>query len=102
MDRNKSLTYKGMASAIKDRLSDRPYSLGLDLGVGSIGLAVVALEADESGELFPTDLIHATSRIFPSSLAVVALEADESGELFPTDLIHATSRIFPSSPWFRS
>lgn len=67
MDRNKSLTYKGMASAIKDRLSDRPYSLGLDLGVGSIGLAVVALEADESGELFPTDLIHATSRIFPSS-----------------------------------
>ena len=67
MDRNKSLTYKAMADAIKDRLSDRPYSLGLDLGVGSIGLAVVALEPDESGELFPTDLIHAVSRIFPSS-----------------------------------
>ena len=56
-----------MAETIKNRLADRPYSLGLDLGVGSIGLAVVALEPDENGDYYPTDLIHATSRIFPSS-----------------------------------
>lgn len=67
MDKRKSRTYIAMAADISERLGDREYSVGFDLGVGSTGVAVVALEPDEQGDLYPTDLIHATSRIFPSS-----------------------------------
>ena len=44
MDRNKSRTYKAQANEIRNRLGERDYVLGLDLGVGSIGIAAIALE----------------------------------------------------------
>lgn len=67
MEKCKSRTYQEMASCIKEKLNGRPYKVGLDLGVGSIGIAVVALEPDKAGDLIPSDLIFASSRIFPSS-----------------------------------
>jgi len=56
--------YDEQASEIKQRLGGRPYSIGLDLGVGSIGLAVAAYDRETAA---PTDLVFATSRIFNPS-----------------------------------
>lgn len=67
MDKEKSRIYQSMVSNIRTKLSGRPYSVGLDLGVGSIGIALVALEPDDKGSLFPTDIVFASSRIFQSS-----------------------------------
>lgn len=68
MKRNKSYTYQKMAKDIRDRLNGRPYSMGLDLGVGSIGVACVALEDFGEAGLIPSDIVYAASRIFnPSS-----------------------------------
>ena len=61
-------TYNEMALKIHSRLNGRKYAIGLDLGVGSIGIAIVALEPNSDGVLYPTELIHATSRIFTSSM----------------------------------
>ena len=72
MDKSKSRTYKAMACSIVVRLNGRAYSVGFDLGPGSIGVAVVALEPDEHGVLYPTELIFACSRIFPSSAGAQA------------------------------
>ncbi len=67
MEKEKSRIYQDVASNIKNRLRDRNYSIGLDLGVGSIGIAVVAMEPNDKGINYPTELIYANSRIFTSS-----------------------------------
>lgn len=72
MDKSKSRTYKAMAYSIVVRLNGRAYSVGFDLGPGSIGVAVVAMEPDEHGVLYPTELVFACSRIFPSSAGAKA------------------------------
>ena len=64
---SESYTYQSMANELRNRLNGRPYSIGLDLGVGSIGIAAVAMEPDFRGNLFPTDLVYANSRMFKSS-----------------------------------
>lgn len=56
--------YYEQAEEIRNRLGGRPYSIGLDLGVGSIGLAVAAFDRAATS---PTDLVFATSRIFNPS-----------------------------------
>lgn len=67
MKKSKSRTYNYQSEQIRNRLGDREYSLGLDLGVGSIGAAVVALEPDEDGVLYASDPVFACSRVFASS-----------------------------------
>ncbi len=67
MKKEKSLTYQTSMENIRKRLDSREYSIGLDLGVGSIGIAVVAMEPDENGTLYANDIIYASSRIFTSS-----------------------------------
>lgn len=67
MKYSKSYTYQAMANELRNRLNGRPYSIGLDLGVGSIGIAAVAMEPDSRGILFPTDLVYANSRMFKPS-----------------------------------
>lgn len=67
MDKEKSRIYQDVASNIKNKLRGRNYSIGLDLGVGSIGIAVVAMESDDKKINYPTELIYANSRIFTSS-----------------------------------
>jgi CRISPR-associated endonuclease Csn1 len=66
MSNKKSERYKQQNQEIKDRLNNRPYVLGLDMGVGSIGLSVIALEKFEK-TLSPTDIVFTTSRIFSPS-----------------------------------
>lgn len=56
--------YHEQATELRNRLDGRPYSIGLDLGVGSIGLAVAAYDRASAS---PTDLVFATSRIFNPS-----------------------------------
>lgn len=67
MDRNKSRTYKAQANEIRNRLGERDYVLGLDLGVGSIGIAAIALEKIDGEGPFATDLVYAGSRVFKAS-----------------------------------
>lgn len=67
MDRAKSHSYQNYVEEIRNRLDGRPYRLGLDMGVGSIGVGIVALEPDKDGDLCPSDLVFASSRVFPSS-----------------------------------
>lgn len=62
-----SRTYNEMAMKIHSRLNGRKYAVGLDLGVGSIGIAIVALEQDSEGVWIPTELVFASSRIFAAS-----------------------------------
>ena len=66
MSNKKSRRYEEQASAVRQRLNGRDYVLGLDLGVGSIGLAVVAQETIND-TLYPTDIVFTTSRIFTPS-----------------------------------
>ena len=66
MSKKKSNRYHQQAEQIRNRLNNRPYTIGLDMGVGSIGLAVIALE-EQGGRLTPTDPIFTTSRIFTPS-----------------------------------
>ena len=67
MDRNKSRTYKAQANEMRNRLGERDYVLGLDLGVGSIGIATIALEKIDGEGPFATDLVYAGSRVFKAS-----------------------------------
>ncbi|MCF0238724.1 MAG: hypothetical protein HUK24_09000 [Sphaerochaetaceae bacterium] len=52
MSNKKSRIYQKQASEIKDRLNGRDYILGLGLGVGLIGSAVVAIDTI-NGETLP-------------------------------------------------
>lgn len=67
MKKEESKIYQCTASEIRNRLNGRKYRIGLDLGVGSIGVGVVALEPDNNGDLYSTDIIFAASRVFPAS-----------------------------------
>ncbi len=66
MSNKKSRRYEEQVSAVRQRLNGRDYVLGLDLGVGSIGLAVVAQETIND-TLYPADIVFTTSRIFTPS-----------------------------------
>lgn len=66
MSNKKSQRYEQQKQEIRNKLNGRPYTIGLDMGVGSIGLAVVALEVSK-GVLTPTDVVFTTSRIFTPS-----------------------------------
>lgn len=66
MSKKQSNRYQQQAEQIRNRLDNRPYTIGLDMGVGSIGLAVIALE-EQAGLLTPTEPIFTTSRIFTPS-----------------------------------
>ncbi|GMO65557.1 MAG: hypothetical protein Nk1A_3020 [Endomicrobiia bacterium] len=52
---------------IKEKLEDREYRIGLDLGVDSIGYTVVSLSKDDDNSYIPEDVILCGSRIFKSS-----------------------------------
>ncbi|OON99248.1 MAG: type II CRISPR RNA-guided endonuclease Cas9 [Epulopiscium sp. Nele67-Bin004] len=52
---------------LRHLLAGKPYRVGLDLGVGSIGFAVVSLECIDD-KTIPTDLILNGSRIFETSI----------------------------------
>jgi CRISPR-associated endonuclease Csn1 len=64
MGKKVSKRYHEQVQEIQQLLAGRPYSIGLDLGVGSIGLAVAAYDKQTNA---PTDLVFATSRIFSPS-----------------------------------
>lgn len=66
MSKKKSNRYIQQAEQIRNRLNNRPYTIGLDMGVGSIGLAVIALE-EQTGKLAPAEPVFTTSRIFTPS-----------------------------------
>jgi CRISPR-associated endonuclease Csn1 len=66
MSNKKSRIYIEQVQTLRDRLHGRDYSIGLDLGVGSIGLAVIAEEITDDG-LVPNEVVFTTSRIFSSS-----------------------------------
>ncbi len=64
-----SKIYERQAKTIRDRLAGRDYVLGLDLGVGSIGLAAVAVEAveDTGTRIVPKDIVFSLARTFKAS-----------------------------------
>lgn len=68
MAKKLSKRYHQQAEEIRARLKGRPYSMGLDLGVGSIGLAIAAMEESKDYGYEPTDLVFVTSRIFTPSI----------------------------------
>jgi CRISPR-associated endonuclease Csn1 len=59
--------YLNTAVKIKEKLGDKPYRIGLDLGVGSIGFAVVSMEENQDKVLLPKDVIMSGARIFKAS-----------------------------------
>lgn len=67
MSNKKSRRYNEQASEIRNKLGERDYILGLDLGVGSIGSAVVALEDIGNGRMVPSEIVYSGARVFPSS-----------------------------------
>jgi len=64
MSKKVSRRYEEQAEEIRKRLGSRPYSIGLDLGVGSIGIAVAAYDPENKQ---PSDLVFVASRIFSPS-----------------------------------
>ena len=60
MAKKLSKRYHRQAEEIRARLKGRPYSMGLDLGVGSIGLAIAAMEESKDYGYEPTDLVFVT------------------------------------------
>ena len=66
MSNKKSKRYEQQVEEVRSRLNGRDYVLGLDLGVGSIGLAAIA-EDMVDGTKYPTDIVFTTSRIFNPS-----------------------------------
>lgn len=66
MSNKKSRRYTEQADALRKKLGNREYILGLDLGVGSIGSAVVAIDNDGT-KTYPSDIVYSGVRIFPSS-----------------------------------
>lgn len=66
MSNKKSKRYEEQVASIQKRLNGRDYVLGLDLGVGSIGLAAIA-EDPIDGTSYPSDIVFTTSRIFTPS-----------------------------------
>lgn len=65
MSKKVSRRYEEQAQEIRQRLGGRPYSFGLDLGVGSIGIAVAAYDSNNKQ---PSDLVFVSSRIFTPSI----------------------------------
>lgn len=65
MSKKVSRRYEEQAQEIRQRLGARPYSIGLDLGVGSIGIAVAAYDLKNKQ---PSDLVFVSSRIFTPSI----------------------------------
>ena len=66
MDQEKSRSYQEGKEKIRKKLAGRPYRIGVDMGVGSTGIAVVAM-MKMNGKFVPAELVFATSRIFESS-----------------------------------
>ena len=67
MKKEKSKTYQSMAEELRRRLDGRNYVIGIDPGVGSIGISAIALDHDENGREYATDIVYACSRIFIAS-----------------------------------
>ncbi|GHT15387.1 hypothetical protein AGMMS49573_01640 [Endomicrobiia bacterium] len=67
MNKVQEIEYK----KIREKLADREYRIGLDLGVGSIGYAVVSLKECDDLSYLPEDIILSGSRIFKSSIGAV-------------------------------
>ncbi|GHT04353.1 hypothetical protein AGMMS5026_10410 [Endomicrobiia bacterium] len=63
MNKVQEIEYK----KIREKLAGREYRIGLDLGVGSIGYAVVSLKECDDLSYLPEDIILSGSRIFKSS-----------------------------------
>ena len=66
MSNKKSRIYLSQVEKIRNKLGDAEYCLGIDPGVGSIGLAAIKLEAIDN-QLLPTTVVYSGSRIFKSS-----------------------------------
>lgn len=70
MNKRKRTTrmYQQQVENIQKRLNNRPYSIGLDMGVGSIGWAVLAMEQNTiTKKLLPTEVVLSGVRIFTPS-----------------------------------
>ncbi|BAG13538.1 CRISPR-associated protein Csn1 N-terminal component [Candidatus Endomicrobiellum trichonymphae] len=67
MNKVQEIEYK----KIREKLADREYRIGLDLGVGSIGYVVVSLKECNDLSYLPEDIILSGSRIFKSSIGAV-------------------------------
>ncbi|MBR1919812.1 MAG: hypothetical protein IJ831_09335 [Spirochaetales bacterium] len=66
MSKKESRIYLSKAESIRNKLGDADYCLGIDPGVGSIGIAAIKL--DSFGErLFPTTIVYSGARVFKSS-----------------------------------
>ena len=63
----KNKIYEKMTKPVIEKLAERPYRIGLDLGVGSIGYAVGALAKNSDGEDCIDEIILSGSRIFAPS-----------------------------------
>ncbi len=66
MSNKKSRRYTEQADLLREKLGNREYILGLDLGVGSIGSAIIAID-QEGAKTFPSDIVYSGVRLFPSS-----------------------------------
>jgi CRISPR-associated endonuclease Csn1 len=64
---SKNQIYLKYLVQIKEKLGNRDYRIGLDLGVGSIGFAVVSMEENSEKILLPKEIIMSGSRIFKAS-----------------------------------
>ncbi len=66
MSKKKSRIYISQVEKLRNKLGDSDYCLGIDPGVGSIGIAAIKLEKFANRQL-PTTVIYSGSRIFKSS-----------------------------------
>ncbi|MDR0398517.1 MAG: type II CRISPR RNA-guided endonuclease Cas9 [Endomicrobium sp.] len=64
---SKNQIYLKYLAQIKEKLRNRDYRIGLDLGVGSIGFAIVSMEKNSEKNLLPKEIIMNGSRIFKAS-----------------------------------
>ncbi|MBP5452851.1 MAG: type II CRISPR RNA-guided endonuclease Cas9 [Treponema sp.] len=65
--KTKNKIYEKTTKPVIEKLAKRPYRIGLDLGVGSIGYAVGALTKNSDGEDCIDEIILSGSRIFAAS-----------------------------------
>ncbi|MDR2811531.1 MAG: type II CRISPR RNA-guided endonuclease Cas9, partial [Endomicrobium sp.] len=63
----KNQIYQKYLVQIKEKLRNRDYRIGLDLGVGSIGFAILSMEENSDKNLLPKEIIMSGSRIFKAS-----------------------------------
>ncbi|MCL1972520.1 MAG: type II CRISPR RNA-guided endonuclease Cas9 [Endomicrobia bacterium] len=59
--------YEQQATKLKQKLDGKDYRIGLDLGVGSIGFAIVSMEENSEKVLLPKEIVMSGVRVFKAS-----------------------------------